>query len=411
MNNATVEPSLRRVLNVPLLVCYGLGVTVGAGIFALIGEIVAVAGDGAPAAFLLAGIIAGATGISYSILSAAYPRAGGEAVFVNTAFGHRFGWLVGYGVTTTAIISSAVIALSFSGYLGDLLPVSRPILVAGVLIILASVACVGVRESVMFAALITVLEIGTLVVIIVFGSPLLGDVAVIRQAVAPATTSTGWPVILSASVIAFFAFIGFEDLVNMAEETQNPTRNMPIAIIATLLITVALYITIALIAVALPDRNALTGSSAPLATLFETVTGLSGKPIAAMASIAMVNGILIQIVMASRVIYGMTREGLAPKTLGALNARHQTPVRAIVLVTALIALLAFGFPLRYLAQATSLVTLTVFLLVNLALWRLGHQPDARPAIKRWRLWGLISATLTGGLLITEVYRLGSLLVS
>ena len=399
------DATLRRALTLPLVVFYGVGVTIGAGIFALIGEVVKVAGDAAPMAFLLAGVIAGATAISYALLSGVYPRAGGEAVFVNIALGNTAAKLVGYGVTLTAIISSAVITLSFSGYLGDLLSVPGPVLVAGILIILATVASLGVRESVMFAAVITVLEAGTLIVIIFFGSSLLADPDVFSRAMALPDTINSLSLVLSAAVISFFAYIGFEDIVNMAEETANPTRNMPRAIIITLVITLILYSLISLIAIALPNREALVNSSAPLATLYESVTGYSGKPVSAMASIAMINGILVQIVMASRVIYGMTREGLAPGVLGVLDAKRQTPVRAILLVTVLIGLLALAVPLLQLAQATSLVTLTVFLLVNIALWRIGGKPGSNPTLCKWRYWGLFGALLTGGLLLTEVIRL------
>ena len=399
------DATLRRALTLPLVVFYGVGVTIGAGIFALIGEVVKVAGDAAPMAFLLAGVIAGATAISYALLSGVYPRAGGEAVFVNIALGNTAAKLVGYGVTLTAIISSAVITLSFSGYLGDLLSVPGPVLVAGILIILATVASLGVRESVMFAAVITVLEAGTLIVIIFFGSSLLADPDVFSRAMALPDTINSLSLVLSAAVISFFAYIGFEDIVNMAEETVNPTRNMPRAIVITLIITLILYSLISFIAIALPNREALVSSSAPLATLYESVTGYSGKPVSAMASIAMINGILVQIVMASRVIYGMTREGLAPGVLGVLDAKRQTPVRAILLVTVLIGLLALAVPLLQLAQATSLVTLTVFLLVNIALWRIGGTPDSNPTLCKWRYWGLFGALLTGGLLLTEVIRL------
>lgn len=397
--------TLRRVLSLPLLIFYGLGVTIGAGIFALIGEILGIAGDAAPAAFLLAGLIAGTTGVSYAILSGIYPRAGGEAIYVNVALGSGFGRLVGYGVTTTAIISSAVITLSFSGYVGSLLPISQPILVGTILLLLAIVASVGVRESVLFAASITVLEVGTLALIIIFGGSSLADSTTYASAITPVTNAAGWSLIMPAAVIAFFAFIGFEDLVNMAEETVDPRRIMPQAIIITLVITVVLYTAISLIAISVPDRESLTSSSAPLATLFQAVTGFSGKPIAAMASIAMINGVLIQILMASRVIYGMSREALAPSILGTLHPTRKTPMRAIAAVTILIAILAFGFPLLYLAQATSLVTLTVFLLVNVSLWQIGRKSDTTHTVHRWRYWGLFGVVLTGGLLASEIFRL------
>ncbi len=400
--------SLHRRLTLPLLVFYGVGVTIGAGIFALIGEVVRTAGNQAPIAFLLAGGIAGATGISYAILSSVFPRAGGEAVYVNLALGSVFARFVGFGVTATAIISSAVISQAFAGYLGTLLPIAEPVLIIGILLLLASVACLGVRESVYFAAVITILEVGTLMIVIFFGAPLLADTSVYSKVFSfTGNSSVGLTMTLSAAVIAFFAFIGFEDIANMAEETVNPRHVMPRAIIYTLCITVIVYVLVALIAVAIPNRELLTTSNAPLATLFESVSGLSGKPVSAMASIAMINGILVQIVMASRIIYGMTREGLAPKALGVLNHRRRTPVRAIVLVTGLIAVLALWLPLVNLAQATSLIILSVFILVNIALWLLGGANDAFPVVARWRYWGLFGATISFLLLASELLRMVS----
>jgi amino acid transporter len=388
-----------------MLVFYGLGVTIGAGIFALIGEIVRIAGDHAPMAFLVAGLIAGATGLSYALLVGVYPRAAGEAVFVKIGIGSVAGRLVGIGVTLTAIISSAVITIAFGGYLGTLIPVARPVMVVGLLVVLATVAWLGVRESVAFAAVITVLEVGTLLVIALSGSPMLADAALLLRVTTPPVDSLAWAAVFSASIIAFFAFVGFEDLENMAEETIDPKKVVPKAILLTLLVTVILYALITTIAVALPDREALTSSSAPLAVLFESVTGWSGKPVAAMAAIAMINGILIQIVMASRVVYGMAAEGLVPAWLGKIDARRQTPARAIVLITMCVALLALGLPLVHLAQATSIVTLSVFTLVNLALWRIGRRMDADPTLRRWRYWGIVGALMSACLLLTEVWRL------
>ena len=396
---------LRRALNLPLLVFYGVGVTIGAGIFALIGEVVRVAGDMAPMAFVLAGLIASATGISYAKLSSVYPRAGGEAVYVNNGLGRIPAMLVGYGVTVTAIISSAVISLAFGGYLGTLVPVPEPILVIGVVVILGLIAFLGVRESVIFAAVITLLEVGTLAVVIAIGLPLLAEPAVLIKAVTPPSDIAGWSIVFSAAVVAFFAFIGFEDIVNMAEETVDPRRVMSRAIVITLVITILVYALVALVAVAVPEREALTTSAAPLSTLFELVTGYQGDAVSVMASVAMINGVLVQIVMASRVIYGMTRENLAPAALGKLHPTRRTPFRAIVIVCLLILALALGLPLISLAQATSFVTLSVFTLVNLALFKIGSQPGAELSLYRWRYWGLVGAALSVALLSTEIIRM------
>ncbi|OOZ48383.1 hypothetical protein BOW39_10735 [Solemya velum gill symbiont] len=399
MNIKTDTTRLRRALGIPLLVFYGLGVTIGAGIFALIGEIVRLAGDHAPQAFLLAGLIAGATGWSYALLVSVYPRAAGEAVFVKIGMGAMA------GITLTAIISSAVVSIAFGGYLGTLLPIPQTVMVLGVLLVLSIVAWMGVKQSVIFAAVITVLEVGSLIVIALSGAPLLTDAPLLLKVVTPPSDAVAWAAVFSATIIAFFAFIGFEDMVNMAEETIDPKRVMPKAIILTLLITVVLYALISTIAVALPDREALTSSSAPLAVLFEAVTGLSGKPIAVLASIAMVNGILIQIIMASRVTYGMAREGLIPSWFGKVGEQRRTPGRAIALVTLLIVILALGFPLVHLAQATSIVILVVFTSVNLSLWIIGSRQETATVLKRWRYWGVVGVLMSSGLLIAEAWRM------
>lgn len=397
------QPTLRRVIGLPLLVFYGLGVTIGAGVFALIGEITGLAGDHAPLAFLLAGIIAAATGLSYACLASVYPKAAGEAFFVTTGLNRFAGRLVGLGVVATAIISSAVLAVAFAGYLGELMPVPEKIAVLAVLFGLGAIAWLGVRESVAFAALITVLEVGTLIIVGFTGLPLLGEERAWAWALTLPTGEFGWPAVFAASLIAFFAFIGFEDIENMAEETVNPHRNLPMAIILTLTITVVIYLFVSMIATALPDRAALTSSRAPLALLFERLSGMPGEPVAALASIAMINGILVQIVMASRVIYGMARGRLIPAWFGELEPTRRTPARAVILVTLLIVVLALTLPLLKLAQATSIVTLLVFTFVNLALWFIGRRPGAAPILRRWRYLGLVGAGLSLALLAPELY--------
>ena len=301
--------------------------------------------------------------------------------------------------------------MAFGSYLGTLIPVPSDFLVVSVIIVLATIACLGVRESVTFAAAITLLEVGTLLIVAVLGAPLLGDALTgelfnrellqdgsgARLFSLPADT-TVWAAVFSSVLLAFFAFVGFEDIVNMAEETNDPVRNVPRAVILTLVITILIYALIASIAVLIPDRESITSSAAPMASVFSEVSGRSGAPVSAMASIAMVNGILVQIVMASRVIYGMTREHLAPSVLGTLHPRRQTPIRAILLIAAVIIILALAVPLGTLARSTSLVILTVFTLVNISLWRIGSRADAAPILQRWRWWGIISALLCLSLL-------------
>jgi basic amino acid/polyamine antiporter, APA family len=394
-------PELRRTLGLPLLVLYGLGVTIGAGIFALIGEIAGLAGDHAPLAFLIAGLVAAATGYSYAVLAAAFPRAGGEAVFVNMGLGANWARLVGLGVLLTAIISSATITLAFAGYVSAVVALPRWAIIITIVSLLAGLAAWGIRESVWFAAMVTILEVGTLLVVIATSAAHIDSADVARIFSLPADINAAQGII-AASFLAFFAFIGFEDIENMAEETVNPQRVLPRAIFLTLILTVLIYAAIATVAASVPGREILPGNPAPLAALFHLATGQSGTAIAAMAAIAIINGILVQIMMGSRLIYGMAREGLVPAAIGAVNPARQTPVRAICVLAGLIMLLALTFPLSLLAETTSGIILAVFTMVNLSLWRIGRRPDAPPKLRRVCGWGILAAILSAALLIFDL---------
>jgi basic amino acid/polyamine antiporter, APA family len=403
INHSPQSPKLKRVLGLPLLVFYGLGVTVGAGIFALIGEILGLAGDHAPLAFIIAGIIAAATARAFALLSRRYPKAAGEALYATEAFGRIAGRFAGLGVAATGIVSSAVVGLAFAGYVGTLVDLPKEVLLTCLLVAIAIVAWIGVKASVIIAAVITVLEVGTLLVVAVAGTPLLSEPAIWDRLLTLPATIPQFELTLAAAAIAFFAFIGFEDIVNMAEETRKPERTLGLAIAITLVASIALYALIAAIAVAAPNREAIAGSPAPLADLFAGLTGYSATPISIMAAVAMINGILVQVVMVSRVIYGMAREGLLPAWLGVIEKRRRTPLRATLFVTLIVAALALTTPLLNLAQATGYITLSVFVLVNISLFKIASRADW-PGRRRQRLWGVMGATFAGGLLAFEVIR-------
>jgi amino acid transporter len=397
------DPVLRRALNLPWLVFYGVGVTVGAGVFALIGEVVRVSGDHAVLAFLVAGLVAAFTALSYAVLASAYPRAAGEAIYVKMGFGEMAGRVVGLGVVAIAITSSAVISLAFAGYLGALTGFHSSASVVGVVTLLGLVAWYGVRESVGFASLITVLEVGTLAVVVIGGFPLLATDGAMARLVALPSESTTLVAVFAGAFLAFFAYIGFEDIENMAEETKDPHTAIPAAILWTLGISVALYGLVAAVAVSFPDRTALVNSDAPLALLFERSTGYPAAPIAAMASIAMINGILVQIVMASRVLYGMAREGMIPAALGKLDAKRATPWLAILILTAAILALALFVPFLRLASLTSFIMLLIFFTVNASLYIIGARSGAPEKLRRWRWWGVFGAAVSLGLAAMEAF--------
>ena len=402
MDGETKPVKLRRVLSLWWLVFYGVGVTIGAGIFALIGDIVAIAGVHAPWAFLVAGLVAGFTAFSYAALSSVYPKAAGEAIYVKHAFASWAGRLVGYGLIVTGLLAGAVIVLAFGRYVSSFSGIPEWMALVAVLAGLAAIAIAGVRESVGFAALITVLEVGTLLLVVAVGLPQAMASPALWDVLTPPLALSPWTGVLAGGFLAFFAFIGFENIVNMAEETRDASTAIPKAVVLTLAISVLIYALVAIVAAAYPDPAALIASKAPLALLFETSTGRSGAAIAVMASIAMMNGILVQIIMASRVLYGMANEGMAPAFLGRVHASRQTPIAGIGLITLAIAGLALSVPLVRLASVTSLIILIIFTLVNCSLFILGRRSDAPDKLRRWRYWGLAGAAVSLALAVTEL---------
>jgi amino acid transporter len=378
------ETTLKRSLSLPLLTLYGLGTTVGAGVYVLIGEVAAVAGAWAPVSFLVACGLAAFTALSFAELSVRFPKSAGEAVYVNEGLGSaRLATAVGLLVAAVGVVSAAAIVNGVVGYVRLFVDPPGWLVIVAVALALGAVATWGIVESVTLAALITVVEIGGLVLIIVTGAPELGNLPE-RFSQAPPASGL-WLGVLGGAVLAFYAFLGFEDMVNVAEEVKDVRRVMPRAIVLTLAITTVLYVALALVAVAVLPVAELAVSEAPLALVYERAGG-SPAVIGLIGIFAVLNGALIQIIMAARVLYGLAAQGWLPAALARINARTRTPLAATALATGVVLALALWLPLVTLAEITSLITLIIFAVVNLALWRLkrrGPGPADAPAIPIW----------------------------
>jgi amino acid transporter len=369
----TGEPRLRRSIGLAGLVLYGLGVTIGAGIYVLVGETVLRAGSHAPAAFLLSAFVMAFTAASFAELSGRVPQAAGEAVYVEAGF-HR-GWLtltVGLAVLIEATIAAAAIAVGASGYLAQLVPLPGPLLISAIVLLMATVAAWGIRESVAIAGAMTLIEVAGLLVIIVSGigmepSALAELPAALAPSLSDAAAISG---VLSASLIAFFAFIGFDDIVNLVEEARNPGRDLPWAIGISLALVTLIYVLISFVASTALPVEALAQTNAPISLLFEELTGLPPLAITLIAIMATMNGVVIILIMAARVTYGLSREGRLPAWLGEVSPKTRTPVRATLLVAGAVLVLALFTPLELLAETTSAIMLGVFFMINLALLRL-----------------------------------------
>lgn len=362
---------LRRALNTPLLTLYGLGVTVGAGIYVLVGTTAAEAGPYAPVSFLIAAIVVAFTAFSYAELSTRYPVSAGEAAYVEAGFNSgALATIVGLAVALSGMVSAAAVAIGAAYYLQGLVPAPHMVLTVGVVGVMGLIALWGITQSVTIAAIITVIEIGGLLFVVFWGFGVSEPVGVDLTQMIPPLTGPHWIGIGAASLLAFFAFVGFEDMANVAEEVKDPVTTMPKAIVLTLIIASLLYIaTTTAVLVAVPTET-LAASAAPLSLVFGSAPASVQQGFAFIAIVATVNGVLIQMIMASRVLYGLADRGHLFAALAIVSPRTQTPVVATLTVVTIITLLSIALPIDALAERTAQIVLFVFVLVNVALIRL-----------------------------------------
>ena len=371
------QPALKRSLSLTLLVLYGLGTTIGAGIYVLIGKVAGEAGVFAPLSFLLAALVAAPTALSFGALAARFPRSAGEAVYVEEGFGRpALSTAVGLAVVFVGLVSCAAIVSGAAGYLLNLVVMPHWMGLLLIIAVLALLATWGIAESVAAAAVATVIEIGGLLVIVWFGREAFEPARIAAAlSAAPPLSSAVAAGVLSGSVLAFYAFIGFEDMVNVSEEVRDPSRTMPRAIVLTLVVTGVLYVLVSWVSVVAVPVDALSASAAPMTDLFERLTGSAGYGFDVLVVTAVTNGALIQIIMAARVLYGLAQQGWIPRAFGLVAARTRTPALATAAAAVAVFVMAAAFPLESLARATAFATLLIFALVNVALLRVRRRPD------------------------------------
>lgn len=389
-----------------MLVLYGLGTTVGAGIYALMGEVSGSAGMRAPLAFLVSALLAGSTAIGFAELAGRLPRAAGEAVFVDHAFGRRpLTAAVGCGVLTAGVVAAAAVTDAFAGYVADLTDAPKWLLSVGLVVVLAGVSVSGAKESVSAAAAFTLVEVGGLFLVLWAGRDSLGDlVARSGDLLGPPSGFGAWSGVLGGAFLAYFAFLGFEDIDSIAEETDNARVNLPKAILITLGVTTVLYVTVAAVAVLEVAPAELSESDAPLALIYEQAGG-NGDVMAFIAALAMVNGALVQLVMVPRVVYGLSRLGILPVAVGAVSPRTNTPVRATLGAAVLVTILTLSLDIEWLARLTSAVTMAVFITVNASLVRIKRRygPTTSFSVPMWvPMIGIVASV---GMFAAEIWRL------
>jgi basic amino acid/polyamine antiporter, APA family len=363
---------LKRVLSLPLVILYGLGITVGAGIYVLVGETAGRAGMLAPFSFLVAAAVMLFPALCFAELSGRYPFASGAAHYVQESFTSRsMGLLVGLLMIAAGLVAASTISLGSVAYLSSLVALPPWVLLIVVVTAMGLIAAWGIRESVMIAGAMTVLELGGLTAVIAGGFVSDPDLLIHSERLLPETLSSATLIsVVQASLLAFFAFIGFEGISNVAEETKDPRKTLPLAILLTLGISTVIYLLVVGVALLTVGPEELSSQSAPLAHLFARTTGLPASTIALVAVIATLNGVIVQIIMVSRLAYGLSSRNLLPAFLGQINGRTKTPVVATVITMAVILTLSLSLPVVILAEWTSRIILLVFTVVCIALLRL-----------------------------------------
>ncbi len=395
------EQKLRRALTTPLLTLYGLGVTVGAGIYVLVGATADIAGPFAAFSFVVAALVVSLTALSYAELATRFPVSAGEAAYVEAGFRKR--WMavfVGLAVAASGVISASAVAIGAASYLHALTSFAIPVLTISVVLIMGLIALWGITESVFVAAVITIIEIAGLLFVIGWGMSIQDPQGYGISSMLPPLELEAWRGIFAASLLAFFAFVGFEDMANVAEEVKDPVRTIPKAILLTLVLATVLYLGTSMTVLLVVPIDVLSTSAAPLALVFSNAPEVIKQGFSAVAIVATVNGVLIQMIMASRVIYGLADRDHLPKVLAVVPKATQTPVVATLLVVAIIVLLTQSIPIGTLAERTSQIVLGVFVLVNVSLILLKMKPDE--AAKHFRvplavpILGVITSALLFG---------------
>jgi len=352
---------LRRELGIFQVTIAGVGIILGAGIYALLGIAAGTSGNATWLAFLISALIALFTGLSYAELSSIFKGDSGEYDYIKYALSKWYAFLIGLSMIAAGFISAAAVALGFAGYFTQL--VSMPLIVAALLlvILMTLINFVGIKETSWFNTVSTFIEFGGLVIIIFLGLKNFGSVNYFDM-------PQGITGVFSSAALVFFAYMGFESIVKLGEETKDPAKVIPRSLLYSVVITAVLYVLVALAAVSIIGWEELNASSAPLATVAAAVLG--SKAFILLGIIALFstsNTVLITMVATSRLAYGMAKEKSLPKFLSLVHERTRTPWAAILIIMLLTFLFTVIGDIEIVANLTNLFLFITFASVNLSM--------------------------------------------
>ena len=372
-----IVPSLQRSIGLVALTLYGVGDILGSGIYGLVGKAAGEMGYAVWLAFFVSMVAAGFTGLSYASLGSRYPKAGGAAYTTYRAFQISFlSYVVGLAVLASGLTSMATAARVFAGYLTGLF-VTLPLLAVALVfsIVVALVVFKGIRESLFANGLCTLIEVSGLLLVIALGASYIGSVNYLdATSLMNPSGEIKSSQVLTGAVLTFYSFVGFEDMLNIAEEVKEPRKTLPKGLILAVLISSLIYITVSIVAVSVVTPGELAQSKQPLVDVVaQAAPWFPASIFSIVAMFAVANTALLNFIMGSRLLYGMSKQGLVPKFLNRVHPNRHTPHAAILVVWCLYAILIVSGDIASLAKSTSVLLLSCFIVVNVALVVLKHK--------------------------------------
>lgn len=352
---------LKRTLGLVECVFFGVGSILGAGIYVLIGKAAGWSGNLMWLSFLIASLAALLTAFSYAELSAMYPNVGGEYTYAKKAFGEKIGIAVGFILCISGIVSGATVSMGFAGYLKDLIGVSTLIASLGIITLVFFINIVGIKESSIVNIIFTIIEMLGLLLVMYVAYPFLGKVNYME------VSSKGIHGIFVASTLAFFAYLGFEKIIKLVEETKEPTKNIPRALFISIVIATLFYTLIAFCAISVVEYKVLSKSNSPLAEIVGNQMGKIGMlVISVIALFSTANTILSAMMSDSRILFGMSKETTFLKRFSHVSPKRQTPVAALLLVFMLMCCFALIGDIEILAHISNIFIFLTFILINIS---------------------------------------------
>lgn len=374
----TDEP-FERSLGLVQVTTSGVALIIGAGVFVLLAPATQRAGGLVWASFVVSAVLCALSAFSYMELSSMFPRAGSEHEFARQVFPQSVSFVVGWAMALALIVATATVSLGFARYLGEFIDIDQRVGALAILMLVSAVALRGMGEASRVIMGFAVIEVGGLISVIVIGAPSIGDHSLLE--------GKGVSGIMSGAALIFFAYIGFDEVISLSEETRDPRRTVPRALILALAISTLLYTGVAIAGVSVLGADELGRSTRPMTEIFAVgFGGASSDVVTVVALFSTASTVLLAITASSRIMYGMASTGYLPRSLGRVH-RQVVPRNALGVAIVLGGLLVLIEDLDLLASATDALIYVLFLVTNIVVIVLRKQ---RPNVERpFRIRGSI----------------------